>query len=228
MEEWRKIEGYDNYSISNLGRVRNNNNNKLLKSHKLPDSYYNIGLTKDKVRKGFQLHRLIAIAFIPNPNNLPIINHKNLKRDDNRIENLEWCSIAYNNQSKNTSKNIGSVCSYMKKGNQYYIAQLRSYKKWYTFHDKDKQLCEKWLEDRRYEIENGLEITECKEIYKSKPLSQGGINKINRKNGNFSWRAQITWYGKIYTKNSLDREICEKWLERRKYEIQNGLEITNN
>jgi len=92
MKEWRKIEGYDNYSISNLGRVRNNNNNnnnKLLKSH-IKDGYFAVILSRYNKQKRHFIHRLIGTAFITNPNNLPFINHKNQKRNDNRIENLEW------------------------------------------------------------------------------------------------------------------------------------------
>lgn len=109
-EEWRKIEGYDNYSISNLGEVKNDNTKILLKTH-IKDGYYVVTLSRNNKCKKHYIHRLIGNAFIQNPKNLPFINHKNQKRDDNRIENLEWVTNIENSQSKNKICNIGCVSS---------------------------------------------------------------------------------------------------------------------
>src|SRR3990167_1365701 len=64
-------------------------------STKNNDWYYSVALAK-KNRKGYKIHRLVAEAFIPNPLNLPEVNHKNGNKGDNRIENLEWCTRAEN------------------------------------------------------------------------------------------------------------------------------------
>ena len=95
MERWKKIDGYDNYSVSDMGRVRNDKKNIILKNVKIL-GYVTVNLCKNGVAKKLKVHRLVAEAFIPNPNNYPIINHKNEIKDDNRVENLEWCTIKYN------------------------------------------------------------------------------------------------------------------------------------
>ena len=58
--------------------------------------YYRLGLFKDGKKKTFFAHRLVAMAFIPNPYNYPEINHKNEIKTDNRVKNLEWCTKEYN------------------------------------------------------------------------------------------------------------------------------------
>lgn len=103
MEEiWKDIEGYEGkYQVSNLGRVRSLNYNhtgeiKLLKQSTNKYGYKLVGLCKNGKEKKYQVHRLVAIAFIPNPNNLPIINHKDEDSSNNNVDNLEWCTQEYN------------------------------------------------------------------------------------------------------------------------------------
>ena len=96
MEVWKTIEGYDGkYQISNLLRIRNkkrssNKNDGILKICNDERGYKIIGLYKNKKQVMEKVHRLIAFAFIPNPENKPQINHINGIRHDKRIENLEW------------------------------------------------------------------------------------------------------------------------------------------
>ena len=105
MEEWRDIVGYEGlYQVSNWGRVKSLNYNKtkkekILDSKPNKDGYVHIKLSKNGKRKSFLVHRLVAQAFIPNPENLPEVNHKIddfEHRSDNRVENLEWCTRDYN------------------------------------------------------------------------------------------------------------------------------------
>ena len=102
IEIWKDIEGYEGlYQVSNLGRVRSLNYrrsgiSKLLKQSTDEKGYKQVGLCKNGKQKNYHVHRLVAIAFISNPNNLPIINHKDENPSDNNANNLEWCTYEYN------------------------------------------------------------------------------------------------------------------------------------
>ena len=89
-EIWKTINGYPNYMISSMGNVKNIKTGKLLKTRIGNNGYYTITLSKKGEIKKKDIHRLIAIAFIPNPENKPEIDHINTDKIDNRIENLRW------------------------------------------------------------------------------------------------------------------------------------------
>ena len=107
MEEWRDIKEYEGlYQVSNLGRfkslpryTRNGSckQEKILKLAFDKDGYMLINLHKDGKRKSYRAHRLVAMHFLENPNNLPDINHKDENPSNNNVNNLEWCDKTYNN-----------------------------------------------------------------------------------------------------------------------------------
>ena len=102
IEEWRDIKGYEGkYQVSNLGRVKSLNYNHTKKEKILSDSpntygYLYVNLYKNGKGKPFYIHKLVALHFIPNPNNHPIINHKDENKQNNKVSNLEWCTHEYN------------------------------------------------------------------------------------------------------------------------------------
>lgn len=97
-EIWKNIEGYEGkYQVSNLGRVKSMiGQEKVLHPKKHRNGHLQIGLHKDKKRKTMYIHRLVAQAFIPNPDNLPCVNHKDENPNNNNVDNLEWCTQKYN------------------------------------------------------------------------------------------------------------------------------------
>ena len=102
IEIFKNIEGYENlYQISNMGNVKALGNGKtrkekILKPTKNKDNYLQVCLCKQVEKKTFLIHRLVAQAFINNPNNYPQVNHKDEDKMNNCVSNLEWCTNVYN------------------------------------------------------------------------------------------------------------------------------------
>jgi len=126
-EIWKDIEGYEGlYQVSNYGRIKSlareieyvarNQYTEYIRKQKVEerimktgfdkDGYVQVGLSLNGKVKTKRVHFLVAKAFIPNPNNYNCLNHINEVKTDNRVENLEWCSIAYNNAYGSRSKAV--------------------------------------------------------------------------------------------------------------------------
>ena len=99
MEEWKDVVGYEGlYEVSNLGNVRNKQTKKVLKPELNSWGYYQLNLHNNGIMKSKTVHRLVAQAWIPQVDKeKDQINHKNEIKTDNRVENLEWCTVYYNN-----------------------------------------------------------------------------------------------------------------------------------
>lgn len=152
--EWKKIYDYK-YLISSEGQIKNIKNN-ILKGSKDNLGYNSIRLSKNGKEKTFLVHRLVADIFIGNPNNFPQVNHKDCNPENNNVKNLEWVTHIENNQSKNKTINIGCVL----KDKTIYRAKITLYSNTYWFNNKNKEKCEDWLNARRVELKNNLNITE--------------------------------------------------------------------
>lgn len=111
METWKAIKGFEKqYEVSNIGNVRSidrvvkHYREGFIRKYKgtskatrlTSDGYLKCNLKNNGERFDFRVHRLVAEAFIPNIDNKPVINHKNGIKTDNRVENLEWCTVSEN------------------------------------------------------------------------------------------------------------------------------------
>lgn len=110
-EVWKDIKGYEGiYQVSNMGNVKRLDCSVFVKGkgyrhlkarntkqHLDHHGYKKVHLWKNNKDKPFFVHRLVAMAFLDNPNNYPQINHKDENKENNEITNLEWCTVAYNN-----------------------------------------------------------------------------------------------------------------------------------
>ena len=102
MEQWKTITGYDNYEVSTEGNVRNVKTGRIITQHD-NGGYLKVNLHKNGKRKVFYIHRLVAIAFIPNPQNKPTVNHIDENKHNNRVDNLEWAT--YGEQQRHGTRN---------------------------------------------------------------------------------------------------------------------------
>ena len=131
-EQWRDIKGYEGlYQTSNSGRIKSlprlvrrgtagfmKTTTQIRITHLGKKGYERVTLSNHKGKKRNELvHRLVAIAFLPNPNELPDVNHKNEVKHHNFLSNLEWCTHKYNCNHGTSPKRIGSKLS--KKTYQY-------------------------------------------------------------------------------------------------------------
>lgn len=139
-EIWKDIPDYEGiYQVSNLGNIKSIKrivnsisggrivNERILRQKLRSDGYLDVELSKNNVQKSIYVHRLVAIAFIDNPNNYDVVNHKDENKSNNCVNNLEWCNHKYNtnygtaikrrNQKiykkvKKYDKNMNFICEY--------------------------------------------------------------------------------------------------------------------
>ena len=148
-EIWKPVKGYEeHYEVSNMGNVRsvdryvmNGNRCCLLKGNPkkaYPNSngYLRAMLYKNGQRKLHLVHRLVANAFIPNPNNLPCIDHINTLRDDNRVANLRWCTRKENANNPLTIEHF--TCQKTNKS-VYYIDEQGKKISFKSMHEAERQ-----------------------------------------------------------------------------------------
>ena len=116
-EIWKTIEGYENYMVSNLGRVKSLRfgKEKILKQTITNQNYCLVGLCKEGKTKTFRVHKLVARAFIPNPQNLPQLNHKDEVKTNNCVDNLEWCTAKYNSNYGTRNERCSKTMKGMKR-----------------------------------------------------------------------------------------------------------------
>jgi len=129
-EIWKDVKGYEGfYEVSNMGNVRSLDRiEKFMRCGKITrrkkkgrilipvkrDEYLGVCLSKRKTRKSYLIHRLVAEAFLPNPYDLPQVNHKDEDKNNNAVYNLEWCTAKFNdnygNRNERISKSLRGGC----------------------------------------------------------------------------------------------------------------------
>ncbi len=139
-EIWKELEGFSNYKFGNSGKVWSKKYNREMSLNtKTDEGYIRIQLRNDDGKpQSYLVHRLVALTFIPNPEKKSTVNHKNHNRADNRVENLEWATMAeQNNHSRKVSKEVSRLigaravwrCSLDGKKIEYYET-IRDAEKW--------------------------------------------------------------------------------------------------
>ena len=159
-EIWKDIKSYEGlYQISNTGKIKSlerykdNHSKKQLVKEKIrkqiisKTGYYTCMLTKNGNLKLFKVHRIVAEAFIPNPNNYPIINHIDGNKLNNNVDNLEWCSYSHNEKEayklgliKNNTYGLKKYTDSLKKKIKQYDLKGNFLKEWNSVSEIKKEL----------------------------------------------------------------------------------------
>jgi len=126
-EEYKPIQDFENYEVSNLGNVRNKKSGIILRCSIGKDGYYKVSLYQDKIKYSKKIHKLLAQAFIENPENKPCVDHKNNNKLDNNIDNLRWATTKENGQNRkvNINSKTGIKGVYFDKKTNKYKSHIR-------------------------------------------------------------------------------------------------------
>ena len=139
-EKWKDVRDYEGlYQVSTYGRVKSlaNDKEKILKPVKNTRGYVQVNLYKDEKMKHMLIHRLVAIAFIPNTKNYEQINHKDENKINNHVDNLEWCDAKYN---CNYGTGIRRRAATLSKAVLQYDLDENLIKRWTSAHEIQREL----------------------------------------------------------------------------------------
>lgn len=171
IEEWRPVVGYEGlYEVSSYGRVkslckydsRNRfRDERILKLCADRLGYLKVGLCSNDKKKKYLVHRLVAQAFIPNPNNLPQVNHRDENPSNDNVDNLEWCDAKYN--SNYGTRNDRIRTTRLRNGTSTGLSREEYSKKWYQEHKNEHN-----EKQREYYQKNKDRICEQKKEYRRK------------------------------------------------------------
>lgn len=164
MEEWKKVEGYDNYSVSNFGNIRNDKTNKILKPY-LYKGYYQVELYKNSIRKHFNIHRLVGLHFLDKIEEKETIDHIDRNPSNNHIDNLRYANHSEQRKNQNKRKNCSSNyrgVSFDKSKNKWFCCIKINKKTFYLGRFDNELECAKKYNE--YIIENKLEGYELNNI----------------------------------------------------------------
>lgn len=165
-EIWKPVVGYEGlYEVSNLGRIKSllRNNLRILKGSFDKDGYLSVILCKNRSHKRVKVHRVVADAFIPNPNGYPMINHKDEVKSNNNLDNLEWCTAKYNS-------NYGTHKEQIRNYAMYHGKKLRKVKQY----DLDGNFIQEFISSRMAERFTGIKHQNIIEVCRKGQHTAGG------------------------------------------------------
>ena len=117
MEIFVNVEGFDNYQVSNYGKIKNKKTGRLLKQSYTEKKYLKVNLSRDGVSHTRRVHRVVCEHFNPNPGRLPEVDHTDCDKDNNRADNLRWCTSQENKDFYNEKYRIYKIHEPKKYGN---------------------------------------------------------------------------------------------------------------
>lgn len=173
-----KLNGNDtNYRVSYNGTVLSEYNMRELTIGITPCGYCKVTLYIDRKPNYCLVHRLVAQAFLPNPNNCPQVNHKNGIKTDNRVENLEWCSEKYNNNFGKHNQNISNSLKGKAKSEDHILKIIESRNRSPVFQIdmKDGVILEEYRSMREAERSTGIFESNISQCCKGRTRSAGGF-----------------------------------------------------
>ena len=166
-EIWRDVVGYEGlYKVSNFGNVMSLRHKKIfiLKPYMNNYGYLLVDLRNNKKpRKTISVHRIVAQAFLPNPNNLPQVNHKDEDKTNNRVSNLEFCTQAYNNKYGTHYERISKT-----------LTNRKDLSKAVLQYDKNGNFINEYPSTREAERKTGIHQQHICRVCKGKRNSAGG------------------------------------------------------
>jgi len=134
LENWRLINGYDNYEISSHGRCRNNKTSRIFKPG-IRSGYYVVSLRKNNITKIYPIHRLVAFAFLDNPLNKKCVDHIDGNTINNMLSNLRWATLHENQGNRSKQENTSS-----KYKGVYFCKKIKKWKAEIRINGKKKYL----------------------------------------------------------------------------------------
>lgn len=223
MEEiWKTIKGMPEYKVSNFGRVKSyltdKDNGKVLNNREDKDGYF---MVWTKYKGGAKVHRLVAETFIENPKNYPIVNHKDGNKQNNNVDNLEWCTISQNTKH---SYDIGTSFSKISKGIEVYhngvlLSVFNSTRELGRYLGLDRNTVARALENEIYLFDELL-LKKVSGNQKEHPLYKKEFihSKLKR------YQTQPCEYNGIYFESikdlsnylNISRESCSNYLNKNK------------
>ncbi|PNX51340.1 MAG: hypothetical protein BV456_03575 [Thermoplasmata archaeon M8B2D] len=160
-EELKDIPGYENlYKANKNGNIYTCKYKKFLKPGDVGHGYLGVSLTKNKKAKTHKVHRLIALTFIENKNNLPQVNHKDEDKTNNCVDNLEWCTFKYNNNYGTRTKRVA----------------IGHFKEVFKIDILNGNIIERYNSAKQASILNNLDSSSITKCCKGKRKSAGGYS----------------------------------------------------